>query len=181
MKKVLTVLFLMSLILNSFAICPSSAGAKTISVSPTNVVHAPDPGGGGAGGDWQEVGRYNVRLDPPRAYTDQKYHVHVYEKSGDEVGVEACDGTESHGKTLDDGKLSKKDIEKVRNSDIYKKGAKKQQKLKDALKAVAKKNYDLNDDKQVTSAANMIIAMVGDVIIEVYAISQWRSFLRAAM
>ena len=69
---------------------------------------------------------WRIRLDDPVG--KGKYHVHLYNKKT-ELGVENVDGTPSHNHTFDSC-INPKLAKKIRETKLYKKGA-KLQKAKD--------------------------------------------------
>ena len=88
----LSLVVLLGISLFSVSNMAEAAGSKTFTV--------------GQGGKWK------VRIDFPSS-ANPKYHVHVYDPKGEEVGVENLDGTPSHGQTL--SKVPNKVKKKLKN------------------------------------------------------------------
>lgn len=111
-------------------------------------------------GEWEDLGKgFRVRLDGPTSHGEAKWHVHVYDGKK-EIASESCDGTESHGQTLDDC-LSKKLAKQVREGKLYKEGAKKQKKLKEAKQQIVRKNLNLYNTRDLYIAAGIVAGALG--------------------
>ncbi|HFI0633429.1 TPA: hypothetical protein ACGO4G_002036 [Streptococcus suis] len=99
---------------------------------------------------------WRYRVDKPSP--GGKPHAHVYDSNGNEW-VENCDGTPSHGKTLDG--VPKKIRDKVRNSPDYQKGKKDIQKYRQAKAEINHRGLNLSINNDLLIAAGIIVAIVG--------------------
>lgn len=163
-RKSLTLLLVLSVFISMF----SAIGLAKESPNPIIQKGA---------GDWEDLGKgYRVRLDGPNSHKDAKWHVHVY-NGNKEIAAESCDGTESHGQTLDDC-LSKKLAKQVREGKLYKEGAKKQKKLEEAKQQIVKKKLDLYNARDLYIAAGIVAAALGYEIWSLRS-GKWLGFIQA--
>lgn len=90
-------------------------------------------------GKWKSLGKgWRFRIDPPHTGTDtSKYHVHV---EGPGVkGSEGVDGTASHKTTMNKSKIPSSIQKKIKGTNEYKNGQKKQKKVKEAKAKIKSK------------------------------------------
>lgn len=124
----------------------------------------------------EQGGKWKVRIDFPTS-ANPKYHVHVYDPKGNQVGVENLDGTPSHGQTL--SKVPNKVKTKIKEHPEYKKYKKKQEKLNEAAKKIKAKKLNLWKTADIIIAIGIVVAATATFFFPGDDIAAWGNFLRA--
>ena len=128
-------------------------------------------------GKWKSLGKgWRFRIDPPHTGTDTgKYHVHV---EGPGVkGSEGVDGTESHKTTMNKSKIPSSIQKKIKGTNEYKNGQKKQKKVKEAKAKIKSKKLNLRKHNDIIIAIGIFISIVGVATFATSAVSAWGALL----
>lgn len=162
MKKMLLlsmslVLFISAMLFtNSSNNASASAGSKTFYV--------------------EQGGKWKARIDIPTE-SNPKYHTHVYDSKGKQVGVQNMDGSKSHGTTWKN--VPKKVQEKIKDHPEYKKAKKKSDKLDKAAKQIKSKNLNLKKKADIILAIGIVIAATATFFFPGDDVAAWGNLLRA--
>lgn len=124
----------------------------------------------------EQGGKWKVRIDFPTD-ANPKYHGHVYNPKGKQVGVENLDGSKSHGDSWAD--VPSKVKKKIKEHKEYKKYKEKQEKLDKAAKQIKSKKLNLKKTADIIIAIGIVVAATATWFFPGDDVAAWGNLLRA--